>query len=112
MKFLCLIYLDETESGTLAQSDLDSLHLKSRTHVELLHAGVLEASNAAVTLRRRDASVLVSDGPYSNTREQLRGLALLDAPNLDAAIRVAAHVPAAHSGSIEIRPVRTAIPLT
>jgi hypothetical protein len=58
-----------------------------------------------VTLRRRRGAVSVSDGPFAETAEQLGGVVLIDAPNLDEAIKVATRVPSARFGSVEIRPV-------
>ena len=59
----------------------------------------------ASTVRVRDGKTLVTDGPFAETREQLGGYYLIDVPDLDEAIRIAARIPGARSGSVEVRPV-------
>jgi hypothetical protein len=77
-----------------------------RNRSGVLGADALEPTATAVTLRRRRGTVSVTDGPFAETKEQLGGLVLIDAPNLDEAIKVAARVPSARFGSVEVRPVR------
>jgi hypothetical protein len=71
-----------------------------------LAAQALEPTSAATTLRRRNDNISVTDGPFAETKEQLGGFLLIEADNLDAAIKIAARIPGARTGSIEIRPVR------
>ena len=59
----------------------------------------------AVTVRRRDGKLSTIDGPFAETKEQLGGYYLIDVPNLDEAIAVAAEIPGAQGGTVEVRPV-------
>src|SRR5213596_1894860 len=65
----------------------------------------LHPSSAATSVRVRDGKRLVTDGPFAETREQLGGYFLIDAKNLDEAIAVAAQIPMARKGTVEVRPV-------
>ena len=65
----------------------------------------LQPSDTATTVRVEDGRTLTTDGPFAETKELIGGLFLLDLPDLDEAIRLAARIPAARHGSIEIRPV-------
>jgi hypothetical protein len=67
----------------------------------------LQPTSSATTVRVRDGKRLTTDGPFAETKEQLGGYYLIDAPDLDAAIAVAAKIPGARSGSIEVRPIMT-----
>lgn len=71
----------------------------------LLSAEVLQPSTASTTVRRRDGEVLVQDGPFAATREQLGGLFVLDLPDLDTALDWAGRAPSAEWGAVEVRPV-------
>jgi len=65
----------------------------------------LQPTTEASTVRVRDRKQLVTDGPFAETREQLGGFFLIDAKDLDEAQRIAAQIPSARMGSVEIRPV-------
>jgi hypothetical protein len=65
----------------------------------------LQPVQTATTLRKRGGKVETMDGPFAETREHLGGFYLIDAPDLDAALRYAAEIPAARYGSVEVRPV-------
>jgi hypothetical protein len=65
----------------------------------------LKGVDTATTLRKRAGRVETMDGPFAETREHLGGFYLIDAPDLDAALRFAAEIPAARYGSVEVRPV-------
>ena len=113
MKYLCLIYYDEKTLDGWAPAERDAFWAEAETLAlglmqerKLAGGQALEPTSAAVTLRNRRGSVSVTDGPFAETREQLGGVALIHAANLDEAIRIAARVPAARFGSIEVRPVR------
>jgi hypothetical protein len=69
-------------------------------------AEALQRIETATTVRVRDGKVSVTDGPFAETKEQLAGFYLIDAKDLDDAIQVAAKMPPARVGSIEVRPVR------
>ena len=72
----------------------------------LLAAEPLHATHTATTVRVRNGEVSVFDGPFAETREMLAGFYLVDANDLNAAIQIAAGIPPARYGSIEVRPVR------
>ena len=71
----------------------------------LVSGEVLHAPEEARTVRVRDDEVLLADGPFAETKEQIGGAFSLDLPDLDEAIRIAALIPAARTGSMEIRPI-------
>ena len=70
-----------------------------------LGANPLHPTSLATSVRVRDGKPIVTDGPFAETREHLGGYFLIDAPNLDEAIRIAARIPGARKGTVEIRPV-------
>jgi hypothetical protein len=109
MKFMLLIYMDEhamtdDERQTCYR---DSAQLTRDLHAEgkYLHASPLHPVATATTVRLREGRRLVTDGPFAETREQLGGFYLIEAKDLDEAMDIAARVPPATKGSIEIRPV-------
>jgi hypothetical protein len=65
----------------------------------------LQPTTTATTVRVRDGKMLTTDGPFAETREQLGGYYLVEARDLDAAIGIAARIPGARHGSIEVRPI-------
>jgi hypothetical protein len=69
-------------------------------------AEALQSVHTATTVRVRDGKVSITDGPFSETKEQLAGFYLIDARDLDDAVQAAAKIPPARVGSIEVRPVR------
>ncbi|HEY1337220.1 MAG TPA: YciI family protein [Bryobacteraceae bacterium] len=85
------------ESTQLAQD----LHAKG----QYLAAAPLHPVSMATSVRVRDGKPLVTDGPFAETREQLGGYFLIDAKDLDEAIGIAARIPGARRGTVEIRPV-------
>jgi hypothetical protein len=106
---MLLIYMDEkamTEAERTQCYD-DSTRLARDLHVnkQFLGASPLQSVATATSVRIRKDKRLVTDGPFAETREQLAGYYLIDARDLDAAISVAAKIPAVHKGTVEIRPV-------
>src|SRR5213082_1316438 len=109
MKYMLLVYMDEqamtdeerehcyVESAQLTQD----LNAKG----QYLGAGPLHSVNTATSVRVREGKRLVTDGPFAETREQLGGYYLVEAKDLDEAIAIAARIPGARTGSIEVRPV-------
>jgi len=69
-----------------------------------LHGGELQPVSSATTVRQRDGQLLVTDGPFAETKEQIAGYDVIDCANLDEAIEVASRHPVAQWGSIELRP--------
>jgi hypothetical protein len=112
MQYLLMIYRSEAglatmdaaarekmtgEYGAFTQSIIQSGHFKA--------GDGLQPSTTATTVRVRDGKVLTTDGPFAETREQLGGYYLIEAKDLDTAIGIAARIPGARDGSIEVRPI-------
>ena len=113
MRYLCLVYLDERTLNGLPKRDLDALVSEALDYNDTLRrSGHYVASNAlqpvqtAVTIRVQDSRVLTTDGPFAETKEQLGGFMLIDARDLNEAIRIAARIPPGRLGCIEVRPVQ------
>jgi hypothetical protein len=112
MQYLLMIYQNEAEYakypdalngkmlaeyGAFTQSIVQSGHFKA--------ADRLQPTSTATTVRVRDGKTLTTDGPFAETREQLGGYYIVEARDLDAAIAIAARIPTARLGSIEVRPI-------
>jgi len=109
MKYMLLIYMHEqamTESER-TQCYRDSTQLAHDLHSagQFLGANPLQSVQTATSVRMREGRRLVTDGPFAETREQLGGYFLIDAPDLDVAIEIAGRIPGAKKGTIEIRPL-------
>lgn len=109
MKYILLMYNTE---GVFTDEDLPSAREYSVRICHELHAkgqyidaSPLQPVATAISVRVRDGERSVTDGPFAETKEQLGGYILIDAPNLDEAIAVAARFPAALRGTVEIRPL-------
>lgn len=110
MKYMVLIYLDEkspSSDGERQECFVESTELAQELHTngKYLAANPLHPTAMATSVRVRDGKRLVTDGPFAETREQLGGYFLIDAKDLDDAIDVAAKIPIAHKGTVEVRPV-------
>jgi hypothetical protein len=110
MKYMLLIYLDEKAplSGTereecYAESTQLAHELQSKG--QYLGANPLHPTSTATSVRVRDGKRFVTDGPFAETREQLGGYFLIDARDLDEAVGIAARIPMASKGTVEVRPV-------
>ena len=117
MKYICLVYLQESEIGDMSQEDWEALNAECIAYSESitqsghrLGGEALEPTHTATTVRVRNGRVSTTDGPFAETKEQLAGFYFIEAKDLDAAIDVASRIPPARLGSIEIRPVRSLIP--
>lgn len=106
MKYLLLVYGEESLMATVPDADCAAYSAPLRDRGVILAADALERVDTATTIRVRDGTASVTDGPFAETKEQLAGFYLVDVANLDEAIRVARGLPPARIGSIEIRPVR------
>jgi hypothetical protein len=114
MKYLCLVYYQESEIGEMSPAAWDALNGECLSYGESiaksghrLGGEALEPTHTATTVRVRNGRVSTTDGPFAETKEQLAGFYFIEADDLDEAIKVAAGIPPARFGSIEIRPVRT-----
>lgn len=106
MKYLCLVYLDEKRLNELPDEDCVAYDAQIRASGQCLASEALESVHSATTVRVRDARVSITDGPFAETKEQLTGFYLIEARDLDEAVRIAAKIPPARVGSIEVRPIR------
>jgi hypothetical protein len=110
MKYLCLVYSDEDKLHSLPESPRDA-ECKAygetlRNSGHLVTGEALESVQTATTVRIRNGKLSVTDGPFAETKEQLAGFYLIEARDLNEAIQLAAKIPPARVGSIEVRPVR------
>ena len=114
MKYMLLIYSNETswtesEREACFEESIQVSHdLKAAG--KFLAASPLQPVSVATTLRIRDGKRLISDGPFAETHEQLGGYFLVEAENLDEATQIAARIPSAKTGTIEIRPLSESAP--
>jgi hypothetical protein len=112
MQYLLLIYDDESKMKAATQGDKNAMmeeygaFTASIVKSGNMRAGdALQPSSTATTVRVREGKTLTTDGPFAETKEQLGGYYLVEAGDLDQAIKIAARIPSARSGSIEVRPV-------
>jgi hypothetical protein len=109
MRYALLIYVAPWESTP--EQDVEVMHAYNAFGVEAAAADVMRGGEAlheaktATSVRVRDGNVLVTDGPFAETKEEFGGFYLIDAPDLDEAIKWAAKIPGAARGTVEIRPV-------
>jgi len=113
MKYLCAIYINEQKLNTMTKDEYNGVVQACFNYEEdvkkegkLLAAEALEPVNTATTVRNQAGKPSVTDGPFAETKEQLAGFFMVDADNLDDAIRIASGMPQARIGSIEVRPIK------
>jgi len=109
MKYMLLVYFEERAIDEKAREECyqESIQLTHDLAAkgQFLAAAPLYPTSTATSVRVRDGKRLVTDGPFAETREHLGGYYLVDAPDLDEAIGIAARIPGAKWGTIEVRPV-------
>lgn len=110
MKYLCLVYLEQDKLHAVPDSECMACGNGFRQKGLLLAAEALQPVDTATTVRVRNGRTSIFDGPFAETKEQLAGFYLVDAPNLDEALQIAAKIPPAREGSVEVRPVRELVP--
>jgi hypothetical protein len=106
MKYLCLVYLDEKRLDELPDEDCVEYDAAIRKSGHCLASEALESVESATTVRVRNGEMSVTDGPFAETKEQLAGFYMIEARDLNEAIRIAAKIPPALVGCVEVRPVR------
>lgn len=113
MKYLCSVFFDEKKLDALSKEESETLDRESLAYDEVLQNGghflaaqALESIDAATTVRLAGGKVLVTDGPFAETREQIGGFILIEARDLDEAIELASRIPVVRLGGVEIRPVK------
>ena len=109
MQYLLLIYENEKRfSKGYPQGELEEYRTFGKEFATAIKGGnALQPTNSAATVRVRDGKVLSTDGPFAETKEQLGGFYLVEAKNRDEAIAMAAKIPSARFGSVEVRPIMT-----
>ncbi|MBR0795043.1 YciI family protein [Bradyrhizobium jicamae] len=112
MHYLLLIYRNEAELGHMTADDRKKMTGEYGAYTQsIIQSGHFKAGDGlqptttATTVRVRDGKILTTDGPFAETREQLAGYYLVDAKDLDTALGLAARIPGARTGSVEVRPV-------
>jgi hypothetical protein len=113
MQYMLLLYANEAEQQRFSEAELAAVERdRQALAAELARTGkhrsshALQHTTSATTVRLRGGKALLADGPFADTREQLLGLLLIEARDLDEAIAIAERAPDARLGSVEIRPVR------
>ena len=112
MKYLLLIYNDQGLLDALPAGGADTMMRECFAHADglrargrLLDSQQLEAPATATSVRIRNGRVSTTDGPFAETKEQLGGYYLIEARDLNDAIQIAAKIPSARLGSVEVRPI-------
>ena len=118
MKYMCLAYEDEQDLKDLSRSEWHALRRETLDYVEnlrrsgrLLSTHALKSPTTAKTTRVRNGDVSVTDGPFTETKEQIGGFFMIEAEDFDEALRIASDWPSARIGSIEVRPVEEGLSL-
>ena len=113
MRYLCLIYLDEKRLAAMPEEDMNELN---RRHLELndellesghfVEAEALQPASDTTCVRVRNGRTTLTDGPFAETKEMVAGFYVIEARDLNEAIQVAARIPSATFGTVEVRPCR------
>jgi hypothetical protein len=118
MKFLCLAYEEEGILNALTEGQWRVLRDETLAYVDglrssghLIESRPLQSAATASTVRVRGGRTSVTDGPFAETKEQIGGYFLIEADNIDEALRVAAKWPSARFGAIEVRPIEEGLPV-
>lgn len=117
MKYLLLIYNDQSMLDALPEGEFEAQLRECYAHADglvesghLLGSQRLEPPASASTVRIRNGQMAVTDGPFAETKEHLGGFNIIEAKDLNEAIRLASEFPWARTGSIEVRPIAQSIP--
>jgi hypothetical protein len=113
MKYLCLVYHEEAKIDALPESEYNEIVSEVLDYREELRQGghyiassPLQSVRTATTIRVRNGQMTITDGPFAETKEQLGGFYLIEARDLNDAIRLASKMPPARLGCIEVRPLK------
>jgi hypothetical protein len=106
MKYLCLVYGEEKDMQAMTDDACMAYDQALRNDGKWVASEALHPARTARIVRVRDGKVSVKDGPFAETKELLVGFYLIDAANMDEAVQLAAQIPPASVGTIEVRPVR------
>jgi hypothetical protein len=112
MKYMLLIYHDEPSWDAITEAERQQVYLEYRNlrdeltkNGKFITGSQLQPIATATSVRVRDSKELVTDGPFAETHEQLGGYFLVEATNLDEATAIAARIPSARTGTVEVRPL-------
>ena len=112
MKYMLLIYHDEPTWNALSEAERQQIYLEYRSlrgelesRGQFLTGSELQPATTATSVRVRDGKELMTDGPFAETHEQLGGYFLIEVRNLDEATAIAARIPSARTGTVEVRPL-------
>jgi hypothetical protein len=112
MQYLLLINDDESQWGAMPEDERNAIYGEYMRYTEelqsrgiLVGANQLQPGSTATVVHVEDGKTLTTDGPFAETKEALGGFYLFEADDLDAAIEIAARIPGARTGAVEIRPV-------
>ena len=107
MQYLLLIYENEKRFAKgYPPAEFEEYQAFGKEHASSIKGGnALQATASAATVRVRDGKTVTTDGPFAETKEQLGGFYLVEARDRDEAVRMAAKIPAARFGSVEVRPI-------
>jgi hypothetical protein len=113
MKYLCMVYVDEKTLGALTASEYDALVAEALAYDQELRqsghfivAQALQPVQTATSVRIRNGKLSATDGPFVETKEQLGGFILIEARDLNEAIRLASKIPPGRLGGVEVRPIK------
>jgi hypothetical protein len=108
MEFLALIHADQESWESLSEAERQAVYqryMEFSERDEIVGGAELQPTATATTVRVRNGDRLVTDGPYAEVKEALGGFFILDCNSIEEACRLAAEIPAAERGAIEVRPV-------
>ena len=106
MKYLCLVYGEEQALAKMSDEHCVAFDEQVRKSGHCVASEALQPVSSATTVRVRNGKVSVTDGPFAETKEFLAGFYMIEARDLNEAIQIAARIPPAAVGSIEVRPIR------
>jgi hypothetical protein len=113
MKFMVMIYTDDALIDAMPSGQFDATMRGCIEHADdlrsegrLLDSQQLESASTAKSLRTRKGRLTITDGPFTESKEMLAGFNLIEAENMDEAVKIAAEFPWTTAGCIEVRPVR------
>ena len=112
MQYMCLIYDAESTWNAMSEEERNTVFGEYMAFTESIRSSgnyvsgdALQPTGTATTVRIRNGETLVTDGPFAETKEQLGGYYLIEAKDVDEALKIAERIPSARYGSIEVRPV-------
>ena len=112
MKYICLIYDEEAAWPKMSKTESDAMMGEYYAFTQDIMASghyktgdALQPTSTATTVRVRGGKLSTTDGPFAETKEQLGGFYMVEAKDLNDAIQIAARIPGARTGSIEVRPI-------